>query len=96
MYDFFTGNMDKPVTTGVYRISRHPIYLGVFLIFIGTSIACVSWVFLIFTIAFIILIYPLAISEEYFCLQKYGDAYRAYMHKTPRWLGIHKARTHEP
>jgi len=35
-------------------------------------------------------IFVLAIPEERYCLEKYGDAYRAYMNKTPRWIGIPK------
>jgi protein-S-isoprenylcysteine O-methyltransferase Ste14 len=30
-------------------------------------------------------------AEERFLLEKYGDAYREYMSKTPRWLGIPKS-----
>ena len=42
MLDFFTTPVDKPVTKGVYSISRNPMYLGMFLIFIGIGIACAS------------------------------------------------------
>jgi len=30
------------------------------------------------------------IPEERFYLKKYGDAYREYMNRTPRWIGIPK------
>ncbi len=46
---------DRPVTKGIYRISRNPMYLGGFMIFIGVGIACVSWVFLISAVVFILL-----------------------------------------
>ena len=29
--------------------------------------------------------------EEAFCLGHYGAAYREYMNKTPRWIGIPKS-----
>jgi len=90
MYDFFTTRIDKPVTIRAYRISRHPIYLSMFLIFIGTGIACVSWVFFLFALSFVTLTHMHVISEEHFCLQKYGDAYREYINRTPRWVGIPK------
>jgi len=32
-----------------------------------------------------------AVGEEHFCLEKYGDAYREYIDKTPRWLGLPKS-----
>ena len=69
MLDFFTTAVDKPVTKRVYRFSRNPIYFGMFLIFGGTGIACVSRVFLL-TAVFIIQLYIGVVSEKRFCLQK--------------------------
>jgi len=91
MLDFFTTAVDKLVTKEVYRISRNPMYLGMFLIFIGIGIACVSWLFLLLTTALIILIHISVISEERLCLEKYGDAYREYMIRTPKWIGTPKS-----
>jgi protein-S-isoprenylcysteine O-methyltransferase Ste14 len=90
MLSFFTTEVDKLVTKGVYRFSRNPIYFGMFLIFGGTGIACVSWIFLLLTAVFIIVLLVFIVSEERSCLQKYGDAYREYMNRTPRWIGIPK------
>ena len=91
MMNFFTTAVDKPVTKGVYRFSRNPMYFGIFLIFLGTSIACVSWVFLLLTAVFIILSHIVVVSEERFCLQKYGNEYREYLNRIPRWIGIPKS-----
>ena len=91
MLDFFTTLVDKPVTKGVYRISRNPMYLGMFLIFIGIGIACASWIFLLLTMALIILIHISVISEERWYLEKYGDEYREYMNRTPKSTGIPKS-----
>ncbi len=96
MLDFFTTAVDKPVTKGVYRFSRNPAYFGMFLIFGGIGIACVSWVFLLLTAVFIILFHIGVVSEERSCLQKYGNAYREYMNRTPRWIGIPKSRKKPP
>jgi len=30
-------------------------------------------------------------AEERWCLDKYGDAYREYMDRTPKWIGIPKS-----
>jgi len=30
--------------------------------------------------------------EEEQCLEKYGDTYREYMDRTPRWIGIPKSK----
>ncbi len=92
IFDFRTTPMDKPVTKGVYRFSRNPMYLGTFLFFDGTGIACLSWVFLILTGALIVLIHIGVVSEERSCLQKYGNQYQEYMSHIPRWLGIPKSK----
>ena len=92
MLELLTNAVDKPVTKGVYRFSRNPGYFGMFLIFGGTGIACVSWVFLLLTAVFIILFHIAVVSEERSCLQKYGNAYREYMNRTPRWIGIPKSK----
>ena len=81
---------NEPFTKGPYRYSRHPHYLTQFLIFIGTAVACTSWTLLLCAVAFMILVRILVISEERFCLQKYGEVYREYMNKTPRWIGVSK------
>jgi len=86
-----TTPVDKPVTKGLYRISRHPINLSWFLVYIGIGIACASWIFLLCGIVFIIFGQILAIAEERGCLEKFGGAYREYMNRTPWWIGIPKS-----
>ena len=83
--------IDKPITRGIYRYSRHPMYLTSFLLFIGVGIASASWVFLLLSIMYIILEPLFVVAEEQFCLEYYGDAYREYMDRTPKWIGIPKA-----
>ena len=88
---FITTPIGKePLTRGLYRYSRHPMYITQLVMFIGVGIACASWVFLLFTVVYTILSFAFATSEERHCLEKYGDAYREYMIRTPRWIGIPK------
>ena len=82
--------LGEPWNKGLYRYSRHPMYFASFLILIGAGIASASWVFLLSSTVYIILVAILAIAEERFCLEKFGTAYRDYMNRTPRWLGIPK------
>ena len=86
-----TSLADKPVTKGLYRYSRHPMYATLPLIFIGTGIASASWLFLLLSIILIITHFYNAIPEEHECLEVYGNAYREYMNRTPRWIGIPKS-----
>ena len=92
---FATSPLDKPVTKGVYCISRNPMDFFGFLMMMGMGIACASWLFLLFAMIWIILSDRGAIAEERFCLEKYGDAYREYMNRTPRWIGIPKSQEKE-
>ncbi len=91
MVNWVTTPPDEPITKGIYRYSRHPMYLTPFLVFIGVGIASASWIFLLCSIAFIILPPFFVKPEERFLLKKYGDSYREYMNKTPRWVGIPKS-----
>jgi protein-S-isoprenylcysteine O-methyltransferase Ste14 len=83
----------QPVTRGIYRYSRHPMYVTMFLLLSGVCIASVSWVFLLFTIIFGVgVTRPYSVKvEEAQCLGHYGNAYREYMKRTPRWIGIPKS-----
>ncbi|MBA7637794.1 hypothetical protein ES703_45443 [subsurface metagenome] len=81
----------EPVTKGIYRFSRHPIYLGGFLVYLGIGIACASWLFILFALAWLILWLIAVPSEEHDLIEKYGNAYREYMDRTHRWIGIPKS-----
>jgi len=65
--------------------------LAGYLILIGAGIASASWVFLLFSIVYIILCAILIRAEERSCVEKFGTAYREYINKTPRWLGLPKS-----
>jgi protein-S-isoprenylcysteine O-methyltransferase Ste14 len=80
--------LGEPWAKGLYRYSKHPMLLAGYLILIGAGIASASWVFLLFSIVYIILSAVLAIAEERSCLEKFGNAYREYINRTPRWIGI--------
>ena len=82
--------VNQPVTRGIYRYSRHPMYVVGFLAPVGAGIASASWLFLLLSALVIVTHFMNGIFEERLCLDAYGDAYREYMNKTPRWIGIPK------
>jgi len=86
--NFATTPLCEPVTKGVYRISRHPIYLSGFLLYTGIGIATASWIILLCAILWVVLFHIVLPLEEHFLLEKYGDTYREYTNKTPRWIGL--------
>ena len=83
---------EEPVTRGVYRISRHPIYLSGFLAYFGMAICCASWLVLLCAVLWIIFWRLVVPAEERHLVDKYGEVYRAYRDRTPRWIGIPKAK----
>jgi protein-S-isoprenylcysteine O-methyltransferase Ste14 len=87
-----TAPLGEPLTKGVWAISRNPACLGLFLGYVGIGIACASWVFLLCALVHIVSWHFGVIEEERFLLEKYGDAYREYMNRTPRWIGFPKTR----
>ena len=85
------SDTDKPFTGGVYRISRHPMYLSMILIYTGVSVASASWLFFVITVITFFLQRWQMIQEEKYCLAKFGQDYREYMERTARWVGIPKS-----
>jgi steroid 5-alpha reductase family enzyme len=84
--------LNEPIVKGFYRYSRHPMYVTSFLVFLGISIAAASWLFFLFLIIFTAGAVAFAGFEEKGCLEQYGDTYREYINRTPRWIGIPKSK----
>lgn len=76
------------VTTGVFAISRNPLYLGCVLILFGIALAFNTlWVLAALLLAFILCHYVLIVPEEKYLAAKFGDEYRAYRAAVRRWFG---------
>jgi protein-S-isoprenylcysteine O-methyltransferase Ste14 len=82
---------EKLVTGVIYRYSRNPMQLSIFLVVLGAGIATASWVFLLLAVIFLVMPLSWLKAEERHLLKFYGDVYRDYMNKTPRWIGIPKS-----
>ena len=75
------------VTTGPFRWSRNPNYLGAIIAMIGGAIAVDSlWLIAPAGLAIVILTYWMILPEERYLENQFGDVYRAYARKTRRWL----------
>jgi protein-S-isoprenylcysteine O-methyltransferase Ste14 len=85
-----TSPQNNHVSGGLYRYSRHPMYLGMFIFFLGLGILTASWLMLLLFVVFVIGCVVYADIEERSCIEKWGDSYREYITRTPRWLGIPK------
>ena len=75
------------ITTGVYKYSRNPMYLGMALIIIGIALLMGSLSPYIIVPGFIAIIERVFISgEETMLQQKFGHDWIAYREKVRRWL----------
>ena len=90
--DFANTPTTQPVTKGLYRYSRNPMFIGFFLTYFGLTIACVSWVYLVISILFMLIVNYLSPLEEFATLKTYGKTYEDYMKRTPKWIGIPKPK----
>jgi protein-S-isoprenylcysteine O-methyltransferase Ste14 len=86
LFDFKNTPYDEPVTRGLYRVSRHPQIVMSSLVILGACIAVGSWLALAFWAAARVLEHFGILAEEEVCLKQYGDAYRAYLKRVPRYF----------
>jgi protein-S-isoprenylcysteine O-methyltransferase Ste14 len=75
------------VTTGLYRFSRNPMYLGMLLALAGLALWCGQPFLLVFPAAFLLVMNNYVIpGEEQRLHTIFGEEYARYLRKTRRWL----------
>jgi protein-S-isoprenylcysteine O-methyltransferase Ste14 len=76
----------KLIKTGLFKVSRHPIFLGL-IVLLFSSFLCMpnAITFAVFSNGFV-LIQIEALLEEKELHLKHGDQYKKYCHETGRWL----------
>jgi protein-S-isoprenylcysteine O-methyltransferase Ste14 len=75
------------VIGGQYRYVRNPMYVAVLAIIAGQGLLFGSLATLIYGAAIFALVHTFVlVYEEPTLLDSYGDDYRAYMARVPRWL----------
>jgi protein-S-isoprenylcysteine O-methyltransferase Ste14 len=75
------------VTTGIYRVTRNPMYLGMAILYAGFAILFDSFTALLLLPVAILLIRTQVIArEERYLLGKFGADYDAYKQDVPRWF----------
>jgi protein-S-isoprenylcysteine O-methyltransferase Ste14 len=75
------------VTTGVFSVSRNPIYLFLNLWFVGIFLINGTLIFLIFAVLALVVQHSQILQEEAFLTSLYGQPYREYLTRTGRYLG---------
>ncbi|SKB37891.1 Protein-S-isoprenylcysteine O-methyltransferase Ste14 [Parapedobacter luteus] len=75
------------VTTGVYNLSRNPIYLGMALLLVGWGVALANLASAIGVLIFVGFMTKCQIMPEEKVLgQRFGDEYRQYSSRVRRWI----------
>ncbi|AXR07044.1 methyltransferase family protein [Salinimonas sediminis] len=81
-------NASALLTSGIFAISRNPIYLAFVLLLFGLALASNSWLALLIAPAFggFLQVYQIK-PEERQLARSFGASYNAYCQRTRRWLG---------
>jgi protein-S-isoprenylcysteine O-methyltransferase Ste14 len=74
------------VTHGPYRRVRHPFYDSIGLLILAISLMAANWFLLLTGCVFFCLVVFRTRTEEEKLLARFGDAYRAYMTQTGRFM----------
>ena len=75
------------IETGLYKIIRHPGYLGQLIIFLGISICLSNWLSIILMIIPVLLGYLNRINvEEKFMVEQLGEKYFDYQKRTKKLI----------
>lgn len=85
----YIGGRKNDVLTfhGPYSVVRNPLYVFSFLAVLGIGLQSATFTLTIALIVIFLLYYPGVVArEEAFLLHRFGQAYRDYMARVPRWL----------
>ena len=74
------------VTDGVFAFTRNPLYVGVSIALCGVAaVFALDWVLVLIVPACVLLHFAVVRREERYLEQKFGDAYRRYRQRVPRY-----------
>ncbi len=75
------------ITTGIYRWTRNPVYLGLALFYLGCAVIGNSlWALVLFVPLIAIVRFGVIGREERYLERTFGDTYREYARRVRRWL----------
>jgi len=83
-----TREEPQVITTGVFSIVRHPIYLSSTLLYLGFILLSLSLLSVLVWILIIVFYYMISRYEEKLLTQRFGSAYEEYKKKVPMLLAI--------
>ena len=75
------------VTDGPFRFTRNPLYVGGSLAYIGLCLFFnLVWGLILMLPMLVLLNWGIVRREEAYLERKFGEAYRAYKARVPRWI----------
>ena len=74
------------ITTGVYRLMRNPIVMGIYLLLFGSFLIIPTIISLIFLIANVLTFDSKIRDEEKFLTKRFGEEYKKYGRKVGKYL----------
>jgi len=74
------------ITTGIYRLMRNPIVMGIYLLLFGSFLIIPTIISLIFLIANVLTFDSKIRDEEKFLTKRFGEEYKKYGRKVGRYL----------
>ncbi len=74
------------IKTGVFAYSRHPIYLGSILVYVGWILLTMSLISLGFWVIIVMFYEYIATYEEKLLLKQFGKEYEDYKKEVPKWI----------
>ena len=81
------GGTSQLVTSGVYRFTRNPMYVGMSFAYAGLALSLNTVWCLLFLPVALVSVYVLAIRpEERYLSRKFGEQYHRYSKKVRRWI----------
>ena len=85
------SNFAKPAENGInlngiYLVSRNPMYVAYFIYFLGCVLLTQSFILLAILLVFQISAHWIILSEERWCVKKFGEEYINYMNKVRRYI----------
>ena len=75
------------VTTGIYRYSRNPAFLGFDFMYIGVLLMYSNPLTAVFSLFAIITLHLQILQEEQYLTDMFGITYQKYMEQVHRYLG---------
>lgn len=77
----------KLIVVGPYRLLRNPMYVAVLSVILGQSLAIGSAALALYGIAVALVFHLVVVAYEELVLERqFGNAYREYCRRVPRWI----------